>query len=130
MGQIDRATVESHLIDALQHLATAGVVIRHLDRRASMEAHDRSQLMGVALEVQAMLQRVTEDLDDRHPRRLRAQLGRDPEAAHAPADDDPASDDPAIRVIDLPDLVELVDRVTDAGDDGPSEPGAPDDRSD
>ncbi|TVR37540.1 MAG: hypothetical protein EA388_01375 [Nitriliruptor sp.] len=106
MGQIDRATVESHLIDALQHLATAGVVIRHLDHRGTMGVHDRSQLMGTALEVEAMLRQVTEALDDRHPRRRRSQLDRDTAPPQTPADGDAS-----FEVIELPDLVELAKRV-------------------
>ena len=120
MGRIDPRTVESHLVEALQHLATAGVVIRHLDRREGLEAHDRTRLMDAALEVQAILRQVTEDLDDRHPRGRRSRPRHDTEPSQASADDDPA-----IRVIELPDLIELVDRITNPGDDGPSEPGPP-----
>lgn len=120
MGRIDPRTVESHLVEALQHLATAAVVIRHLDRRGTLEAHDRTRLMDAALEVKAVLRQVTEDLDDRHPRGRRALPRRDTEPSQ-----EPAHDDPAIRVIELPDLADLVDRVTNPGDDGPSEPRPP-----
>lgn len=120
MGQIDPRTVESHLVEAHQHLATAGVAIRHLDRRDMLDPHDRTRLMDAALGVQAILRQVTEDLDDRHPRRRRALPRRDTEPPEAPADDGPAIVD-----IELPDLVELVDRVTNSADDGPSEPGPP-----
>lgn len=125
MGQIDQATVESHLVDALQHLATAGVVIRHLDRGGAMDAHARGQLMGTAFEVRAMLEQVTDDLDDRHPRRRPAPRFRDPELPRTPADDDAS-----IQVIELPDLVELVNDVDGTGDRGSSEPGAPVDEPD
>ena len=125
MGRIDPRTVESHLVEALQHLATAGVVIRHLDRREGLEAHDRTRLMDTALEVQAILRQVTEDLDDRHPRGRRSLPRHDTEPSQASADDDPT-----IRVIDLPDLAELVDRVTNSVAEERSEPRPPVDEPD
>ncbi len=65
MRQIDRRTAESHLSDALQHLATAGVVIRHLERAAELSQEDRLRLMQSTAEVQAMLDQVTGMLSSR-----------------------------------------------------------------
>ena len=65
MRQIDRRTVESHLSDAVQHLATAGVVCRHLERAAELTREDRIRLMQGIAEVQAMIDDVTGTLSGR-----------------------------------------------------------------
>jgi len=63
--EIDRLTVESHLLEALQHLATAGVVVRHLERTAELSQEDRLRLTRSAAEVQAMLDKVAGMLSSR-----------------------------------------------------------------
>jgi hypothetical protein len=57
---LDRRTAEAHLADAIQHLATAGVVVRHLDRAAELTPEDRSKLAAWSAQVQSMLYRVND----------------------------------------------------------------------
>lgn len=115
MGRIDRQTVESHLTNALQHLATAGVVVRHLDRTDALDPADRIRLLDAAIQVQAMLGRVTDVLDDRTLEKRLATLLRETERRAIPVDEDDAD-----AIIELPDLAQLADEI--GGDDSPSPP--------
>lgn len=64
-GQIDRRTVERHLDEALQHLATAGVVIRHLERGDMLDLQDRRHLAAEIHRIRRLLHEVGDPLEPR-----------------------------------------------------------------
>lgn len=61
-GLIDRQTVDAHLGQALQHLVTATVVIRHLERNARLDVHDRRHLAADIHAIGRMLDDVRDSL--------------------------------------------------------------------
>ncbi len=64
MSYTDRLNVEAHLTQALHHLRTAEVMVRHLDASVDLTTADRRELYELAASIGNLTRQISDELGD------------------------------------------------------------------